>query len=116
MIFDGNGPDKKLVPRQDKSSLVVTGEWKDGRWRVLIKRALKEGELSFSEGQFIPVSFANWDGSNGELGSRHTLTSWYWLLLPPSVDPMKVFGLPLGVAFLTFLLGVVLVRSQRGYS
>jgi len=31
------------------------------------------GDTLFEEGQYLPVSFANWDGSNGEKGSRHTL-------------------------------------------
>jgi DMSO reductase family type II enzyme heme b subunit len=115
MILDGKGTDKKLEPRPKDNSLVVTGKWEDGRWRILMKRSRKGGEsgdLSFSEGQFIPVSFANWDGSNGEIGSKHTLTSWYWLLLPPLADPMKIYGMPLGIGFLTFLLGIVLVHRR----
>ena len=39
--------------------------------------------FSFARGAFIPVAFAAWDGSNGETGSRHTITTWYWLLLEP---------------------------------
>ena len=44
-------------------------------------------QLSIAEDRFIPVSFANWDGSNGEVGSKHTLTAWYWLYLTPTPDP-----------------------------
>ena len=37
---------------------------------------------------------AAWDGSNGEMGSRHTMTSWYWLLLTPPAGPRPaVFAL-----------------------
>lgn len=54
-------------------------------WRVVIKRALStadpEQDIQFVEGAFIPVAFAAWDGSNSECGSRHTLTTWYWVLL-----------------------------------
>jgi len=59
-----------------------------GTWRVLMRRPLVTGDKSkdiqFVEGQFIPVAFAAWDGSNSENGSRHTLTTWYWLFLKPT--------------------------------
>ncbi len=115
MILEGKGPDKRPEFRQSDKSLIATGQWKDGRWQILMKRPRKggkSGDLSFSEGQFFPVSFANWDGSNGEIGSKHTLTGWYWLLLPPPDEPMKLYGVPLGVGFLSFLVGLVLVRRR----
>jgi hypothetical protein len=40
------------------------------------------------------IAFANWDGSNGEVATKHTLTTWYWLTLPPESDIAKTFGLP----------------------
>lgn len=67
----------------------------------------------FAEGKFIPVSFANWDGSNGEAGSKHTLSAWYWLLLPEPVHPLKLYGLPLGFSLGIFCAGLWLVRRRR---
>ncbi|MDM8561789.1 c-type cytochrome [Candidatus Marithioploca araucensis] len=116
MIFNAKGPEKRLEYRSNDKTLVATGKWEQGHWRVLMKRprdGSNSGDVSFTEGQFIPISFANWDGSNGEVGSKHTLTSWYWLLLPPKTDYNRLYGMPLGVGFLTFLLGIVLVRNQR---
>ncbi|MCP4128163.1 MAG: c-type cytochrome [Gammaproteobacteria bacterium] len=116
MLLEGSGPDKKLAPRMGDISLTSLGEWKDGKWRVLMKRPRDggvNGDVSFVEGQFIPISFANWDGSNGEVGAKHTLSTWYWLVLPPELDIVKVYGLPLGIALLVFLTGLVLVSSQR---
>ena len=44
-----------------------------------------EKDIQFTEGRFIPVAFAAWDGSNNsEKGSKHTMTTWYWLLLKPA--------------------------------
>ena len=64
------------------------GGYERGTWRVVIKRALTtadpEQDIQFVEGAFIPVAFAAWDGSNSESGSRHTLTTWYWVLLKPA--------------------------------
>ncbi len=115
MLLDGTGPDNKLKPREKEASLSATGEWQGGRWQVLMKRPryAANGDVLFDEGQFIPVSFANWDGSNGEAGGRHTLTTWYWLILPPETNVLKVYGVPAGIGFLVFLAGVLLVRSQR---
>lgn len=70
-----------------KTGLRAEGVYKDGTWRVVMRRALRtddaENDLQFVEGRFIPIAFAAWDGSNGERGSKHTLTTWYWLLLEP---------------------------------
>lgn len=113
MLFEGNGPDKPLTPREGELS--VSGQWNDGKWRVLMRRPRMDagGDVEFREGQFIPISFANWDGSNGETGSKHTLSTWYWLVLPLKFDVVKVYGSPFGSALLAFFAGLLLVRSQR---
>jgi len=115
MLFEGSGPDKKLKLREGDESLKASGQWVDGRWRVLMTRPRvgTDGDLLFEEGQFLPISFANWDGSNGEVGSKHTLSTWYWLVLPKELDVTRVYGLPLGGALLVFFAGLLLVRSQR---
>ena len=117
MLLDASGPDNKLIARDSGNDLMVQGQWEDGRWRVLMKRPRNNSDgssdVNFPEGQFIPVSFANWDGNNGEIGSRHTLTPWYWLLLPPDTNHTLVYGAPLGAVVLSFLAGIVLVRTQR---
>ncbi|MCU7810108.1 MAG: c-type cytochrome [Candidatus Thiodiazotropha sp. (ex Notomyrtea botanica)] len=115
MLLDGKGPDKKLEMRNGDRSLTASGAWKNGQWRILMKRPRNSGngDVVFNEGTFIPISFANWDGSNGEIGAKHTLTTWYWLVLPPELDTAKVYGLPAGIVFLVFGAGLILVRSQR---
>lgn len=119
MLFDASGPDKKLIPRQDDTSLAANGAWQHGRWQVVMQRPRRDeahGDIQFEKGQYLPISFANWDGSNGEKGSRHTLTSWYWLLLPPEINNTRVYGIPAGIAFVVFILGLLLIRSQRSKS
>jgi hypothetical protein len=51
-----------------------------------------KNDIAFAEGVFIPVAFAAWDGSNGEKGSRHTMTTWYWLLLEPRRGNQPLFA------------------------
>ena len=129
ILFDATGPDAKLIKRTGGSDLAAAGEWKDGRWRVLMKRPRGSADQSaggppggksatpadvvFRKGQFLPVSFANWDGNNGEVGSKHGLTPWFWLLLPTETNHAFVYGSSAGTALAVFLLGVVLVRSER---
>jgi DMSO reductase family type II enzyme heme b subunit len=88
---------------------VRSSSYKDGTWQVLMYRPLTtsdaENDLQFIEGQFIPVAFAAWDGSNSEQGSKHTMTTWYWLLLKPSAGSTPLlFALLIAGAFAGGLL------------
>ena len=67
----------------------------------------------FRKGRFIPVSFANWDGNNGEVGSLHTQTPWYWLLLPHDTNYNLVFGAPVATSLIVLLIGVWIVWYLR---
>lgn len=117
LVMEGSGPDNELVRRKGELAVGASGAWQDGRWRVLFHRprqaTASSSDISFNEGEYIPISFSNWDGSNGEAGGKHTLTSWAWLLLPPKHDPLRVYGVPAGVGFLIFLLALAVVRRQR---
>jgi len=116
VVFDATGPERKLVPRADTSGVEVAGKWSQGRWRVVMRRARKpkaKGDIGFADGQFIPIAFADWDGSNGEKGAKHTFTAWYWLLLPPEPNLAGLYGVPAGIGLLVFFGGLLLVRSQR---
>lgn len=91
-VMGGAGVERKLQTREGESELNGSGAWVNGRWRVMISRArhgINAADLIFEESQFVPVSFANWDGSNGEVGSRHMLSAWLWLILQP-VDAVAV--------------------------
>jgi DMSO reductase family type II enzyme heme b subunit len=85
------------------------GSYRAGTWRVVMKRTLTTTDpgqdFQFVEGAFIPVAFAAWDGSNAEQGSRHTLTTWYWVLLrqPSGATPWLLAVL----AFVLVLLAEV---------
>jgi len=115
-ILDATGPDQPPVPRQAESSLSGNGQWKDGQWSIVLKRSLKTDateDLQFEEGRYIPISFANWDGVNGEKGSRHSFTSWYWLLLKPQEKPMVLYGTSGASGIFAALLFMFAARRQR---
>ncbi|MBE9503935.1 MAG: c-type cytochrome [Proteobacteria bacterium] len=96
------------IEKRDAAEVGLTakGVYDNGTWRVVMKRSLvaadEEKDLSIELGKFIPVAFAAWDGSNGEKGSKHTMSTWYWLYLKPAsgtdvyVVPLVVFALILG--------------------
>ncbi|MEO5363015.1 MAG: ethylbenzene dehydrogenase-related protein [Magnetococcus sp. DMHC-8] len=93
-----------LAPREAAAvGLQAKGVYAKGTWKVLMKRPLTtadpQSDLQFGEGRFIPIAFATWDGSNGEDKSRHTMTTWYWLLLKPAANSQ-----PLMLALLVVVL------------
>ena len=86
-LANAQGPGKVEARDATKAGLSVKGAYKNGTWRVVMRRPLRtddaKNDIQFREGAFTPIAFAAWDGSNGEAGSRHTITTWYWLLLEP---------------------------------
>jgi len=101
-----NGKGYKEIEKRDavEVGLQAKASYNEGTWRVLMLRPLTtsvpEKDIQFTEGRFIPVAFAAWDGSNNsEKGSKHTMTTWYWLLLKPAtgskpiVTALMVMGL-----------------------
>ncbi|MBT5013912.1 MAG: c-type cytochrome [Rhodospirillaceae bacterium] len=105
--FAANATGSENIVQRDAADIGLTtmSSYKDGTWRVVMKRPLTtsdvENDLQLEEGRFIPIAFANWDGSNSETGSKHTRTSWYWLLLKPA-DSAKPYIFALLVAAIIF--------------
>jgi len=71
----------------------------------------KGKDIQFAEGKYTPVAFAAWDGSNGESGSKHVMTTWAWLLLKPAT-PKSTYFIPIIVALLVFGGEILLVRKK----
>jgi len=116
LLLDAIGPAQKLTLRKNDHSLNAQGQWERGRWRVLMKhpRAASNGrDVSFNEGSLMPISFLNWDGSNGEALYRNTRTPWYWLVLSAPPEPDRGLALPVSVSAGVLLLGFLLMRGQR---
>lgn len=88
-----------IEPRDaGKAGLTGKGLYDKGTWRVVMKRPLvtsaADKDIQIIEGKFIPLAFAAWDGSNSETGSKHTMTTWYWVLLKPAAGA-NVYIIPL---------------------
>ncbi len=94
--YTGKGWDN-LSFRDDKHLKVVQAAFKDGQWRMILKRELKtddpENGVQFEAGYYIPIAFFAWDGNNGDAGRKMSLTTWYYTYLEPPV-PRKVYVVP----------------------
>jgi DMSO reductase family type II enzyme heme b subunit len=81
--FNAAGFKEGLKP-QEASDATASATWADGRYRVVFTRALTTGDpndVPLAPGDFIPIAFQTWEGSNGEAGMRLSLSSWYSLIL-----------------------------------
>ena len=89
------------------AGIEARGVYKNGTWKVLMTRPRAaddpKKDIEFTEGEFIPVAFAAWDGSNSEQGSRHTMTTWYWLLLKPDTGATPAIA---AIIVVLLLLGI----------
>jgi len=80
------------------------GKWvyKNGQYRAVFKRVLKTpdtNDLQFKVMEFIPIAFSAWDGSNGDVDSKRSVSAWYYLLLKPPDPPTRIIY-PTIIAFL----------------
>lgn len=115
MLLDASGPDAAPVPRPESADLSATGAWKDGQWQVVFKRARtteSPADITFDEGSYIPIAFANWDGLAGEKGGRHSFTPWYWVQLDPPTNTLRIYGFPALAALLFGFLFLMAARAQ----
>jgi DMSO reductase family type II enzyme heme b subunit len=107
-LANGQGLEK-LETRDGKTAgLTAQGAYKNGTWRVVVKRSLATSEtdsdIQFEEGRFTPISFAAWDGSNSEKARSYTLTTWYWLLLKPPTSAQPIIS---GIIVALLLFGLL---------
>lgn len=101
----------------DATPVVASAQFADGRWQLLLRRALVPQDTAqrttLPTGVATPIAFYAWDGSNGEAGTRGSIGSWYFIYLERPVAA-GVYIAPIIAAALTALLGIVIVlRAQK---
>lgn len=105
---------KRMTPRE-AGALVAQDGYKDGQYRVILRRPLKTGksdELQIEPGQFVPIAFHLWDGDQGEDGLKMAISTWYYLL-PEPPTPLTVYLWPLGLGFVALGGEAWLLRRMR---
>jgi DMSO reductase family type II enzyme heme b subunit len=99
-----------------EGSLESQAVWDAGEWRLVLRRAFASPDtsaiLQFEVGESIPIAFFAWDGSNGESGSRMSVSTWYSIFLERAT-PATVYISPVLAILLTVGLGMLVVwRAQ----
>ena len=105
--YKGTGWDQPLEERPGATAALklVKSEFKDGRWTVIIKRALKtedkDLDVQFKTGQYIPTVFFAWDGHNGDAGLKMAVSAFYYSILEPPVPiEAKVYPILMGIGMI----------------
>jgi mono/diheme cytochrome c family protein len=120
--FKGTGWDQDFEELYDygESLAVLKGEWKNGRWYVMIQRPLGnkkdqdyDQDTLFEVGQYIPTVFFAWDGHNGDAGRKMAVSAFYYTFLNPPI-PRETYIYPAIITFGVVLLeGWVLTRRAN---
>ncbi|MFQ5780412.1 MAG: c-type cytochrome [Nitrospiria bacterium] len=107
--YEGHGIDKVVLREGSENVKVAYAKWTNGRWQVILKRALetedKEKSAQLVTGKNIPITFFAWDGDAGEVDGRMALSTFYYLMLEPPIPasvyvvPPIVFGVIFGCLF-----------------
>jgi DMSO reductase family type II enzyme heme b subunit len=105
-------PAKPLPEKQQR--VAGKGEWKDGRWSVVMTRSLAapDGGVQFAPGAFVPLSLNVWDGSNGEHGLLMSLSTWHYVFLE-APTPSRVYVFTALAVIVTGALGYWLMKKAQ---
>ncbi len=78
-----------LTSKEQQGRIQGQAEWKNGLWRVVMKRPLtSSGDDLDNEAMLVPgrlqsVAFAVWNGENKERNGQKAVASWMQLLIDP---------------------------------
>ena len=89
--------------QEAQGELQVQSDYTEGQYKLWVKRALKtedKKDLQLEPGVFVPIAFSAWDGANGDVDTKRTMTSWYTFVLEP-VPSSRRFVYPPLIAILS---------------
>ena len=81
-----------LTSKRRQGRIQGQAEWKQGYWRVVMKRPLthdgddQENEAILVPGRMQAVAFAVWNGENMERNGQKAVASWLQLMMDPVKD------------------------------
>ncbi len=77
-----------LTTKEKQGRVQGKATWKDGTWRVVMRRPLsseeQENEAKLIPGRIQAVSFAVWNGENKERNGQKAIAPWFQLALDPA--------------------------------
>ncbi len=106
--FNATGMTRMVAQEKGKQSAKGKIVFDKGEYRLLIKRPLTgdEKDTPLIPGKLIPIAFNAWEGSNGETGTKRSVSSWSFLILEAEL-PKEIFYYPILV--ILFFAGLELV-------
>jgi len=76
-----------LTTKEKQGRIQGKAQWKDGVWRVVMRRPLvseePENEAKLIPGRVQTVSFAVWNGENKERNGQKSVAPWFQLTIDP---------------------------------
>lgn len=76
-----------LTTKEKQGRIQGKAQWKDGVWRVVMRRPLsseeQENEAKLIPGRVQTVSFAVWNGENKERNGQKSVAPWFQLAIDP---------------------------------
>jgi len=110
-LFSSKGPGRmRPLVKGGPKGIRAKGVYSDGTWSLIVRIPLSDKSAGLLRaGKTTPLAFALWDGSNGEHGSRHVLSSWLGLELREK--KRRPFTWPLIVFFFVAVGEVLLMRA-----
>lgn len=118
VAYEGSGWDQDFEDRDDftEKLKLIKAEWKDGRWTVILSRPLTgdyEEDTYIEKGKYIPINFFVWDGHNGDVGRKNSVSAFYYLVLEPPI-PAETYIYPTLMAIgLVVVEGWILTRRAN---
>ena len=103
--------------QEAQADIQVQSAYTNGQYTLWVKRALKtddKKDLQLQPGVFVPIAFSAWDGANGDVDTKRTMTSWYTFVLEPMPSSKRFIYPPL-IALLSvgFLFGLRAFVQRR---
>ena len=82
-VEDLNAEGFGTLTTQAHQDVKGSGDWSNSEWSVIFIRPVSTPDANDAQldkmGDYVPVAFAIWDGSNGERDGLKSVTSWHYL-------------------------------------
>jgi mono/diheme cytochrome c family protein len=107
------GTGSKSLTTVEGEEVTAVASYDRGEWSVIFKRPLRgTGGVTFAEGQYVPIAFSIWDGSQRERGNKRGLTRWMYLYTLPG-EAQSVLWPMLRAALAVLAVEILLIAWIR---